>query len=100
MILEEYHLKKEELDGIFVAGAFGNYLNIQNSIRIGLLPEIDEDKCIFIGNASLAGARALLLSLPAREEIDSLVKKIQYLSLANNPLFQKYFIESLEFNKY
>lgn len=100
MILEEYHLTKEELDGIFVAGAFGNYLNIQNSIRIGLLPEIDEDKCIFIGNASLAGARALLLSLPAREEIDSLVKKIQYLSLANNPLFQKYFIESLEFNKY
>ncbi|NIM90559.1 MAG: DUF4445 domain-containing protein [Candidatus Aminicenantes bacterium] len=100
MILEEYHLKKQELDGIFVAGAFGNYLNIQNSIRIGLLPEIDEEKCVFIGNASLAGARALLLSLPEREKIDSLVNKIQYLSLANNPLFQKYFIESLEFNKY
>ena len=100
MILEEHCLKKEELDGIFVAGAFGNYLNIQNSIRIGLLPEIDEKKCVFIGNASLSGARALLLSLPEREEIDSLVKKIQYLSLANNPMFQKYFIESLEFNKY
>ncbi len=100
MILEEYHLKKEELDGIFVAGAFGNYLNIQNSVRIGLLPEIDEQKCVFIGNASLAGARALLLSLPEREKINSLVNKIQYLSLANNPLFQKYFIESLEFKKY
>jgi uncharacterized 2Fe-2S/4Fe-4S cluster protein (DUF4445 family) len=100
MILKEYHLKKDELDGIFIAGAFGNYLNIQNSIKIGLIPEINEEKCIFIGNSSLAGARALLLSIPAREEIDSLVKKIQYLSLANNSLFQKYFIESLKFDKY
>lgn len=100
MILKEYRLKKEELDGIFIAGAFGNYLNIQNSIKIGLLPEINKEKIKFIGNSSLAGAKALLLSIPAREEIDSLVKKIQYLSLARNPLFQKYFIESLEFNKY
>jgi uncharacterized 2Fe-2S/4Fe-4S cluster protein (DUF4445 family) len=100
MILKEYNLKKEELDGIFIAGAFGNYLNIQNSIKIGLLPEINKEKIKFIGNSSLAGAKALLLSLPARTEIDSLVKKIKYLSLATNPLFQKYFIESLEFNKY
>jgi uncharacterized 2Fe-2S/4Fe-4S cluster protein (DUF4445 family) len=75
-------------------------LNIQNSIKIGLLPEINKEKIKFIGNSSLAGAKALLLSLPARTEIDSLVKKIKYLSLATNPLFQKYFIESLEFNKY
>jgi len=100
MILKEFQVNKEELDGLFIAGAFGNYLNIQNSIKIGLLPQIDEEKITFIGNSSLAGARALLLSIEARERIDSLVKKIQYLSLASNPLFEKYFIESLEFNTY
>jgi len=99
MILKEYHLKKEELDGIFIAGAFGNYLNIKNSMRIGLLPQIDDERIIFIGNSSLAGVKALLLSKPAREKIDSLIKKIQYLSMATNPLFQEYFIEALEFKE-
>jgi uncharacterized 2Fe-2S/4Fe-4S cluster protein (DUF4445 family) len=97
MILQEYSLKVEQLDGIFIAGAFGNYLNIKNSMKIGLLPKIDEKKIIFIGNSSLAGARALLLSSQSRKKIESLVKKIQYISLATKPLFQNYFIEALEF---
>ncbi|MCK4814770.1 DUF4445 domain-containing protein [bacterium] len=99
MILKEYDLKKDKLDGIFIAGAFGNYLNIKNSMRIGLLPNIDEEKVIFIGNSSLAGAKAMLISKPARNKIRSLIKKIQYLSLATNPLFQKYFLEALEFKE-
>jgi len=61
------------------------------------LPKIDEEKIIFIGNSSLAGARALLLSSPARKKIESLVKKIQFVSLATKPSFQKYFINALEF---
>jgi uncharacterized 2Fe-2S/4Fe-4S cluster protein (DUF4445 family) len=100
MILKEFHLNKEKLDGIYIAGAFGNYLNIKNSMKIGLLPQIDEDKVIFIGNSSLAGAKALLLSKPAREKIDSLVRKMRYFSLASHSLFQKYFIEALEFHMY
>ena len=97
MMLEANHLGIEQLDGIFIAGAFGNYLNIKNSLKIGLLPRIDEDKIIFIGNSSLAGARALLLSKPARDRIQSLVRGIQHFSLAANPLFQEYFIASLAF---
>jgi len=97
MILQENSLTKDQLDGIYIAGAFGNYLNIKNSIRIGLLPQIGEEKIIFIGNSSLAGAKALLLSAKSRKEIEALVKKIQYLSLASNPMFQKNFIDALEF---
>lgn len=97
MILQENNVTLEEIDGIFIAGAFGNYLNIKNSKKIGLLPEIDEEKIIFIGNSSLAGARALLLSNQARKKIESLVKKIQFISLATKPSFQKYFINALEF---
>ena len=97
MILQENHVTLEEIDGIFIAGAFGNYLNIKNSKRIGLLPKIDEEKIIFIGNSSLAGARALLLSSQARKKIESLVKKIQFISLATEPSFQKNFIDALEF---
>jgi len=97
MILEENKVKLGQLNGIFIAGAFGNYLNIKNSMKIELLPQIDEKKVIFIGNSSLAGAKALLLSLQTRKKIESMVKKIQYISLATKPSFQDNFIGALEF---
>jgi uncharacterized 2Fe-2S/4Fe-4S cluster protein (DUF4445 family) len=97
MILEENKVTLEQLDGIFIAGAFGNYLNIKNSMKIGLLPQINQKKVVFIGNSSLAGAKALLLSLQTRKKIESLVKKIQYISLATKPSFQENFIDALDF---
>jgi len=97
MILLKRQLKFDDLDGIFIAGAFGNYLNIENSMRIGLLPQIDETKVHFIGNSSIAGAKGFLLSRPARKRIESLIKNIQFFSLATDPLFQKHFIEAIEF---
>jgi uncharacterized 2Fe-2S/4Fe-4S cluster protein (DUF4445 family) len=97
MILEESNMILEQLNGIFIAGAFGNYLNIKNSMKIGLLPQINQKKVIFIGNSSLAGAKSLLLSSQTRKKIESMVKKIQYISLATKPSFQDYFINALEF---
>ncbi len=99
MVLANNKLRINDLDGVFVAGAFGHYLNIQSSIRIGLLPAVDEDKVRFIGNASLAGAKALLLSRERREKTESMVKNIQYVSLAANPRFQEYFLEAMEFKE-
>lgn len=97
MMLKIHKLKKDDLDGIFIAGAFGNYLNIQNAMTLGLLPSIDPKKIFFIGNSSLAGAKALLLSEHAKQKTEALVRKIQYVSLATNPMFQDYFIAALDF---
>jgi uncharacterized 2Fe-2S/4Fe-4S cluster protein (DUF4445 family) len=97
MMLKENHLCEDDLDGIYIAGAFGNYLNIRNSMKIGLLPRIDERKLVFIGNSSLAGAKLLLISAEEREKIESLIRKIRYVSLAADPEFQDYFIKALEF---
>lgn len=100
MILFKHHLKLSQLDGIFIAGAFGNYLNIKNSVKIGLLPPIDEKRIHFIGNSSLAGAKAFLLSKQARNNIESLTDRIQFFSLAADPKFQEYFIEAVEFKEW
>jgi uncharacterized 2Fe-2S/4Fe-4S cluster protein (DUF4445 family) len=97
LICEKYRIKKEDLDRIFIAGAFGNYLNTKNAMRIGLLPDTDQGKIVYIGNSSLAGARAILLSKPARKSTESLINKVHYISLATDPLFQEYFVESLNF---
>jgi uncharacterized 2Fe-2S/4Fe-4S cluster protein (DUF4445 family) len=97
MLLKRFSIDPLELDGLFIAGAFGNYLNVKNAIRIGLLPPLPGEKIHFIGNSSLAGAKALLISAPMHEEIKSLIQKIRFISLASDPEFQDYFVESLEF---
>ncbi|UCE41298.1 MAG: DUF4445 domain-containing protein [Candidatus Aminicenantes bacterium] len=95
MICEKYRIEKDDLDKVFIAGAFGNYLNTKNAMRIGLLPDIDSAKIVYVGNSSLAGARAILLSKLARKKTESLIKKVHYISLASDPRFQQYFIDSL-----
>lgn len=97
MILEKNNLTPQQLDGIYIGGAFGNYLNIKNSMKIGLLPEMEEEKIVFIGNSSLAGAKCLLVSEPTREKIEAVIKNIRYFSLASQSSFQKKFLSSLSF---
>jgi uncharacterized 2Fe-2S/4Fe-4S cluster protein (DUF4445 family) len=97
LMLKANGMSVERLDGIFIAGAFGSYLNIGNSMALGLLPRIDEKRVVFIGNASLAGARLLLVAKEEREEVEALVQRIHYLSLASDREFQDYFIRALEF---
>jgi uncharacterized 2Fe-2S/4Fe-4S cluster protein (DUF4445 family) len=97
LMLKARGLSVESLDGIFIAGAFGSYLNIRNSMALGLLPRLDEGRVMFIGNASLAGARLLLVAKEERREVESLVQGIRYLSLASDREFQDYFIRALEF---
>jgi uncharacterized 2Fe-2S/4Fe-4S cluster protein (DUF4445 family) len=97
MICEKHRIKKEDLDKVYIAGAFGNYLHTKNALRIGLLPDIDPRKIVFVGNSSLAGARALLLSRPSRKKTESLLKKVHFISLASDPRFQEFFVDSLNF---
>jgi len=97
LMLKANGLSVERLDGVFIAGAFGSYLNIRNSMALGLLPRMDEKRVVFIGNASLAGARLLLVAKEERDEVEALVQRIRYLSLASDREFQDYFIRALEF---
>jgi len=100
MMLEEAGLGVSDLDGIFVAGAFGASLNVRNAMAVGLLPSLPEDKVFFVGNSSLAGARKLLLSGPERRTIESYARKIKHISLASGRAFQDRFITALELKPY
>ena len=97
LMLKECSLGVDDLDGAYIAGAFGNYLNTANAMKIGLLPSLPRNKITFIGNSSLAGARLLLLSQKERDRAEALVQRIHYLSLARDPAFQDQFIQALRF---
>jgi len=95
VLIESVGVNFKNLDRVFVAGGFGNYLNIQSAITIGLLPDIPREKIIFIGNSSLSGARMALLSQQAFEEAHLIAKKMTYLELSVNPQFMEEFIAAM-----
>jgi uncharacterized 2Fe-2S/4Fe-4S cluster protein (DUF4445 family) len=85
----------KDINQIFVAGGFGNYLNVEKAIRIGLLPDLPPQRFRFIGNSSLAGARIALLSNHAFEKAQEIAKRMTYFELSVNPDFMNEFIAAL-----
>lgn len=100
LLLREWRVSLADIDRILVAGAFGSSLDIGNSQALGLLPEVPERKIAFVGNASLAGARKLLLSRSDRAAAEVLAARVSHVSLATRPDFQDEFVRSLEFRAY
>ena len=62
-----------DLEHIYIAGGFGNYLNIERAVEIGLLPDVDRNRFHFVGNGSVQGAKIALLS---RDALDYLQTKV------------------------
>lgn len=100
LMLREFRVAPGDLDRVFVAGAFGSSLDIANAVSIGLLPDLPDGKIAFVGNASLAGARLLLLARPARAAAEGLAARISHVSLATRPDFQDEFVRALGFHRY
>ncbi len=72
----------EAVDEILIAGGFGNYLNLSDSITIGLLPDLPLKKYKFIGNSSVKGAYLCLVSNQARNMVQEIAGKVTYLELS------------------
>ncbi len=75
-------VKFNDIKKIFIAGGFGTYLDIGKAIAIGLLPDLDRQRFLFVGNSSLAGARESLLSSKAFEKAEEIAKKVTYFELS------------------
>ena len=95
VLLKSVGLTVKDLDRIFVAGGFGNYLNPKNAVTIGLLPDIPLDRIQFIGNSALSGARMTLLSGHAMQRARQLARHMTYLELSVDATFMDAFVASL-----
>lgn len=85
----------DAIDTFFVAGGFGNYLNIPKAIAIGLLPDIDPEKIKFVGNSSLMGARMALLSSHAFDRTIEIAKMMTNIELSTYLPFMDEYVASL-----
>ena len=87
----------QEIDRVFLAGAFGANLAKEGLETIGLLDVCLHDKIRFIGDAALDGAVIALGSAEARSKAEELAKGARYVSLSGSPGFEKEFIRSMDF---
>ena len=92
------HLGKNlKIEQVFLAGAFGNYINAKNAKFIGMIPDIPDDKVFQIGNAAGIGAQYCLLNKDLRNKAKQLLNKIQYVEIAIIQSFQKEYAEAMYF---
>jgi len=77
----------EELDKIYVAGAFGRHIDPYHAITIGMLPDLPLTTYEPVGNSSLLGAERVLLSAACRKRSMDIQRKITYLELNVNQEF-------------
>jgi uncharacterized 2Fe-2S/4Fe-4S cluster protein (DUF4445 family) len=94
-LLDYIGLSFDQLNKFYVAGGFGNYLNIQKAIAIGLLPDIPLDRIQFIGNSSLTGARLALTSEQAFEKCINVSRSMTNIELSNYQPYMDEYIASL-----
>jgi uncharacterized 2Fe-2S/4Fe-4S cluster protein (DUF4445 family) len=97
ILLDEMDLTADDIDLLYLAGAFGNYINPKSAMGIRLIPKIPYYRIIPIGNAAGASAKLLLKSHSARKHANTIAKKIEYIDLATNPDFQDTFINNMRF---
>jgi len=95
LIMRRLGITENNIKTLYVAGAFGNYIDPENARTIGMYPEIPIERIKFIGNSAGTGARMCLISKEEREYAEYIVKnKIKYFELAADPEFQTEFINS------
>jgi uncharacterized 2Fe-2S/4Fe-4S cluster protein (DUF4445 family) len=80
-----------DVEEILIGGAFGQYINIEKAIRIGLLPDQPVERFKFLGNTSAQGAYAALLCVNIRHDVLDVAAKMTYLELsADNSFMDEY----------
>ncbi len=94
-LLENVGLNLNDLEQVILAGAFGNFINIDNAIAIGLLPDLPRDQFHFVGNASLLGATLLAFSRDLLAEERRVAEMMTNFELSETPGFMNQYIAAL-----
>jgi uncharacterized 2Fe-2S/4Fe-4S cluster protein (DUF4445 family) len=85
----------DRVDNVFLAGAFGSYIDVKYAMTLGMIPDCDLEHVRSVGNAAGTGARIALLSRSARREIETVIRRVEKVETAIAPKFQEYFVNAM-----
>lgn len=94
VMLNSLDFTVDMIDDVYVAGGIGSGINMENAVNIGMFPDIPREKFHYIGNSSLSGAYAMLLSSEAEKKVGEVSHNMTYLELSNEPTYMDEFVAS------
>lgn len=94
ILMRKLNVDESDIEALFIAGAFGSYIDPENARTIGMYPEISLSKVQIVGNAAGTGARMALVSEIIRKKAEEISRKVNYIELGAEPDFQAEFINS------
>jgi len=97
ILLKEVNIPQDDIHKILLAGAFGNFINKESAIRVGLIPQLPLKKIELVGNAAGRGAGIALLSEKMKKVCQDIAKEAKYIELSSSPDFQKEYIKAMFF---
>ncbi len=81
ILIKRLDMSFDDIDRFYIAGAFGNYINIESAIAIGLIPNLSRDRIVNAGNTSIKGAKIAALYKDAFDKIEEIRRKTTYYDL-------------------
>ncbi len=96
LLLKQYGAKVTEIEKVYLAGAFGNYINRASARSIGLLP-FSEERVEASGNTALLGAKIALCSTELNYDYSNLRSRMQHVPLNADPEFQDVYVDEMPF---
>ncbi len=97
ILLDVAGKKLDDIKNVYLAGAFGNYIDIENAVRISILPDVPRERIKPIGNSAGAGACLILNDLSLWDTAAEIIKKARHIELASHEDFQEIFVGSMSF---
>jgi uncharacterized 2Fe-2S/4Fe-4S cluster protein (DUF4445 family) len=94
VLMESTQTKTEDLKAVYLAGGFGNFLNVRQAVTIGMLPDVAPEKIQFVGNTSIAGAKTVILSRKALETAEKIAGSMTYFDLMSHPKYMDEFVRA------
>src|SRR3990170_175444 len=95
LLLKEVGLGFDAIEKVYIAGGFGNYIDVDKAIILGMLPDIPREKFFFIGNACVTGAYLCLISKELRQEAGIIASKMTYIELSVSRGFMEEYMSAL-----
>ena len=97
LLAEKLGVEIEDIRKVYLAGAFGNYLDPASACRIGMIPPVLLDRIQPIGNAAGEGSKLSALSTAEFNYAKTLATGTEFLELASLPNFNDCYVDALEF---
>lgn len=95
VLMKKVGLTVSDIDNLYLFGAFGNYVDLDKAITLGVFPEFPKAKIFQLGNGSLAGAYLTLLSVRKRVEAERIAEYMTYYDLTADPDFMEEYSAAL-----